>query len=158
MSTNSKPLAHRLADALDAWDGVMMMPKGWREQAAAELRRLQAANEEQTRANATLVMENKELIRTNINLISALTNLADYASNFSVSCVYLSDEVEGKRLLEAAYEAIDKNTEETEYPLGDILQQLQEVEKERDELKDEVVRLRDSLMRSFIGASSAASR
>ena len=37
-----KTEAMRLADALDAWDGTLMMPAGWRQRASAELRRLNA--------------------------------------------------------------------------------------------------------------------
>ena len=40
----TQPEALRLADALDAWDGKMMMPPGWRERTATELRRLHAEN------------------------------------------------------------------------------------------------------------------
>ena len=42
----TQPEALRLAEALDAWDGKLMMPKGWREQTSAELRRLHEANQE----------------------------------------------------------------------------------------------------------------
>ena len=41
-----KTEAMRLADALDAWDGTLMMPAGWRQRASAELRRLHAVNAE----------------------------------------------------------------------------------------------------------------
>jgi hypothetical protein len=36
----TQPEALRLADALDAWDGTLMMPAGWRQRTSAELRRL----------------------------------------------------------------------------------------------------------------------
>jgi hypothetical protein len=44
MSEKSEAL--RLADALDAWDGTLMMPAGWRQRTSAELRFLHAENEE----------------------------------------------------------------------------------------------------------------
>ena len=36
--------AERLADALDSWDGLLMMPKGWRVECANELRHLEESN------------------------------------------------------------------------------------------------------------------
>lgn len=37
---NTQPEALRLADSLDAWNGKLMMPPGWREHTSDELRRL----------------------------------------------------------------------------------------------------------------------
>lgn len=47
---NNQPEALRLADALDAWDGKLMMPKGWREKTSTELRRLHEMNHQLIKA------------------------------------------------------------------------------------------------------------
>lgn len=56
---NTQSEALLLADALDAWDGKMMMPLGWRERTATELRRLHAENERLKTASA---QERDELV------------------------------------------------------------------------------------------------
>ena len=50
MSDPKQP-AEELADALDAWDGKMMMPKGWREQATDMLRSIPVLEDQRDAAN-----------------------------------------------------------------------------------------------------------
>ena len=50
---STQPEALRLADALDAWDAILIMPDGWRQRTSAELRRQHEENAELREANET---------------------------------------------------------------------------------------------------------
>lgn len=51
---SEKNEALRLADLLDAWDGTLMMPAGWRQRTSAELRRLAAIEAQRDALKQTL--------------------------------------------------------------------------------------------------------
>jgi hypothetical protein len=64
--------AQRLADRLEDTESARLHLLPY---AAAELRRLQAANEGQTRLNVSLVMENSQLLREKLELLEALRKI-----------------------------------------------------------------------------------
>ena len=81
MSEKSEAL--RLADALDAWDGTLMMPAGWRQRTSAELRRLyELALEQQGKIYALEMarsMEQKTAKLKRDALLEALKEIVDAA-------------------------------------------------------------------------------